>query len=866
MSEPIDGQEVLRAARRGDVEWLRNSGCDLLAEYGTYGTFVWQAALETDQDEVLKLCLQASLSPNGTRKYLLIKEAIDEGADNCIELLLQSGADLSLESEEGDSVLFVALWAERFDLAELALERGANPFVYNLRRLAANRTEKLWRTIRVYQRQYRREHAPHHEAIRQVLQGNTRLSLTAEQAQETLYSYKRTTLLHLAATKNRSVALESILDAGADVNHRNSCYQSRVDRRGDCIIHSGVYGGCTPLMLAAEREAEDAVRVLLGRGADLEACDSAGNTPLHMACRTKNLRIVQDLVTAGANVNARMADGCTPLILATAFSLPTMVEFLLNAGADISASDNEGFTALLQAAWVGRAETARLLLSRGAQVCALANGWCVRPWRDGDFWEALTDDRRTATMRVLLPHLDCNAPNRKCSPLLTAVRNQHWAAVPLMVEAGARLYEGESAGVMSRARGKRQPLQQARALAALAKIGQLPSPADYQQAVEEDLKPVVKRMAQLGCNPSHGLHYAKGLDMLDLLISLGADVNQPNESGELPLQSAIKSGNLEVVKRLRKLGAEPLARDAEGHSAVDVAQLAPKPLKLMFVAFTPNPAAVATLRLRESLRGKKPPGLSDVERWIQDGANVNLVVEPGITALTAALGFRAWAVADALLAAGAKATWESDTLTTVRQIVETRSSQWQADVDLTTQLIGATPKLFTEAQGAVLYSMDRQVEVRAAELVLAGEEKSAAESQAREEVCQELVQEINLEVNQSWCGVWRPTYSYRDQILLVEGRNPYAAIALFQFHGHRIGFVAIRFMAFLRQWEHLDWKLTGIVGRTLELKLEKFPEDMVTWFKELRSICPGMIGYRDEEIDFWNENARESGFIYVHID
>lgn len=703
-------------------------------------------------------------------------------------------------------------------------------------------------------------------AIRQLLESDSRLEVTADQAQAILFSYKKTTLLHLAASNNRSFALESMLDAGADVNTRNSGYQYRVDRRGPAEWHASVYGGCTPLMQAAEHEAEDAVRVLLSRGADLEACDSYGNTPLHMACHTKNLRIVQDLVAAGAKVNARTEDGCTPLFIATGHSTAAMVEFLLDAGAEIEATDNEGHTALLQAAWWGRVETAQLLLARGATVRAEVDNRFERPWREGDFWEALTDERRTATMRVLLPHLDCNAPNRKCSPLLTAVRNQHWAAVPLMVEAGARLYEGESAGVMSRARGKRQPLQQARALTALAKLGQLPSPADYQQAVEEDLKPVVKRMVQLGCNPSHGLHYAKGIEMVDLLMKLGADVNQPNEAGELPLQSAIKSGNLEVVKRLRKLGAEPLARDAEGHSAVDVAQLAPKPLKLMFVAFTPNPAAVATLRLRESLRGKKPPEISDVERWIQDGANVNLVVEPGITALTAALGFRAWAVADALLSAGAKATWESDTLTTVRQIVETRSSQWQADVDLTTQLIGATPKLFTEAQGALLFSMDRQVEVRAAELVLAGEEKSAAEYQAREEVCQELVQEINLEVNQSWCGAWRPAYNYRDQILLVEGRNPNAAIALSQFHGHRIGFAAIRFMAFLRQWEHLDWELAGIVGRTLHLKLEKFPEDMVTWFKELRSICPGMIGYRDEEIDFWNENARESGFIYVYID
>lgn len=797
--------------------------------------------------------------------HRLISDAIYEESEKCIDLILHLGGDLNLDSDEGYSPIIAAVYAERFDLVEAALKAGANPFIFNLQRLAANRKEPIWRTIRSYQREYRKRHAAQHQAIRQMIEGDLRLDVTAQQAQAILFSYKKTTLLHLAAMMNRSLALESMLEAGADVNALNSGFQYRIDLRGAGEWHSSVYGGCTPLIVAAEHGAGEAVKVLLRHHADLEACDPAGNTALHMACRTKNFQVVQDLIAAGADVNARINYGGTPLIMASANSTPAVVQLLLDAGADIHAADEEGYTALLEAAWEGRAETAKLLLSRGAKTEVEMNlqGY-KRPLEMGDFWDALNYKRRTSTLRVLLPHLDCNAPNRKCSPLRTAVLYEHWAAVSLMIEAGARHYEGETLSVMGR--GKRQPLQQARAVRALAKLGHLPSNADFEQAVAEDLRPVVRSMVEHGSNPSHGLHFAKEVEMVDLLVSLGANVNAPNETGEFPLQSAVRTENIPVIKRLRALGADPMARDARGHTAVDLAQLAPKDLKSMFEAHTPDPASVATLRLRQLLGEKRPPLLSDVEQLIHEGADVNLMVEPGITALTAALSLRAWDLADALIRAGATSTWESETLTIVRQIIEEPSPRWQTDVDIVSNQLGALPKSFTNAKGAVLYSLDSQVEIRTAELIAIGEVESSARFDASQEVSVEWVERLSSLVEQKWCGLWRPARSNDAQLLLVDQPNLYAVIAFTQFHGSKLGAAAVRLITFLREWEQLDLVLTEVAGRYLEFKIEKFPHDFIAWFKELRIICPGMRIWSDEEIEGWPEVIHESHILSIQID
>src|SRR5437667_12219294 len=54
-------------------------------------------------------------------------------------------------------------------------------------------------------------------------------------------------------------------------------------------------------------------KILIDRGADVNATADDGATPLHEACRLGTTSVARILLTAGANVNARDVKGRTPL-------------------------------------------------------------------------------------------------------------------------------------------------------------------------------------------------------------------------------------------------------------------------------------------------------------------------------------------------------------------------------------------------------------------------------------------------------------------------------------------------------------------------------------------------------------------------
>lgn len=59
--------------------------------------------------------------------------------------------------------------------------------------------------------------------------------------------------------------------------------------------------GQTPVHYACTQEHLEAVEVLIGLGANVDAQDSEGNTPLHVATRTRHTAIAQLLLRTGAN-------------------------------------------------------------------------------------------------------------------------------------------------------------------------------------------------------------------------------------------------------------------------------------------------------------------------------------------------------------------------------------------------------------------------------------------------------------------------------------------------------------------------------------------------------------------------------------
>jgi hypothetical protein len=83
---------------------------------------------------------------------------------------------------------------------------------------------------------------------------------------------------------------------------------------------------------AAEQGGLEIVKMLLARGAEVDARDKWIQTPLHRAAFQGELRVAEVLLKRGADVNAKTSDEKSPLDLA---SQPATVALLLQHAADI---------------------------------------------------------------------------------------------------------------------------------------------------------------------------------------------------------------------------------------------------------------------------------------------------------------------------------------------------------------------------------------------------------------------------------------------------------------------------------------------------------------------------------------------------
>lgn len=154
-----------------------------------------------------------------------------------------------------------------------------------------------------------------------------------------------------AAMKGDLVAVRVLIGRGADVNAA----------QGD---------GMTALHWAAERGDSAMTSVLLKARANVRAVTRIGDyTPLHIAAKTGNAAVVAALLDAGSDAKALTGTGATALHFAAASGNAASVSALIARGADVNAREPEwGQTPLIFAAAKDRADAIRVLLKAGAQA------------------------------------------------------------------------------------------------------------------------------------------------------------------------------------------------------------------------------------------------------------------------------------------------------------------------------------------------------------------------------------------------------------------------------------------------------------------------------------------------------------------
>lgn len=126
--------------------------------------------------------------------------------------------------------------------------------------------------------------------------------------------------------------------------------------------------GESPLIAAAKRNDETAVRELLKQGVDPDSQQADGATAIHWAVYRENISMLDALLDAGANVNASNRLGASPLFIAAESGDVEFIRRLLEASANPDAALQLGETPLMTASRAGSAAGVRLLIAAGANV------------------------------------------------------------------------------------------------------------------------------------------------------------------------------------------------------------------------------------------------------------------------------------------------------------------------------------------------------------------------------------------------------------------------------------------------------------------------------------------------------------------
>ncbi|PUZ67784.1 hypothetical protein GQ55_3G462100 [Panicum hallii var. hallii] len=233
--------------------------------------------------------------------------------------------------------------------------------------------------------------------------------------------------------------------------------------------------------------------------------------PLHVAAGTRYLEMCKMLVRKyKCNPNAAGADGETPLFFAIlGQGSRAIVQYLINSGADPNKANNRGITPLHLAAGQGHCEIAEYLLCKGANVDPIC--------QDGEAPLHIAARRGMLRMvKLLLSHrADCNRLSDKLhTPLVASLFGSSLECLEAFIKAGANINTGS-------------------------------------------------RVTPLSVAARKGL-----ADCINCLLSKGANPNEPDEDGKLPIEIAASRGWRECVDILL-----PVTNPLEKYANLSIAQM-----------------------------------------------------------------------------------------------------------------------------------------------------------------------------------------------------------------------------------------------------------------------------------------------------
>ena len=286
---------------------------------------------------------RAQYRPVGGLTALLY--AARDGCYDCVEELLQAGADVNRPTPEGVTPLMLALDNDHNEVAAFLLDRGANPNLWD-----------WWGRTALYIAVDRRD-----EILFPTRTGLLTVRIRSGEAEPA-----RRTSNHPPVSGIQII--NQLLAAGVDVDPQLNMHRPSRGGNSGRFVEEFYNTGCTPLMRAAVAGDVEAARALLDKGASpnivamgsspflIAAGVGMGGTGTGLAAATSaggpaNLPLMDLMLQHGANVNSQVTG-------------TSMYSLRISR----APSSTEGMTALHVAAQRGTVDVARYLLENGART------------------------------------------------------------------------------------------------------------------------------------------------------------------------------------------------------------------------------------------------------------------------------------------------------------------------------------------------------------------------------------------------------------------------------------------------------------------------------------------------------------------
>ncbi|XP_044726605.1 putative ankyrin repeat protein RF_0381 isoform X3 [Chrysoperla carnea] len=325
------GRSLIRAIRNGELETAR----ELINSYGLP---------------------YSESSPKG---YDLLCDALDNKHSEIAKLLLTSGSEVNSKTynykNSSNTPLHFAVINDDIEIIKMLLVRGAN----------INTQNRFGQT-------------PLHKAIENNDQVEIIELLLKHKADINAEDECRKTPLFKAIENKNLKITKLLLDNGANVKDDPKLLHSAT--MGECteivellLQHNAdvnVKDGCgqTPLYNAIQNNRLEIIELLLKHEADVNVKNRFGQTPLYNAVKNYQLEITELLLKHEADVNVKNLYGRTPLYKAIKNNQLEITELLLKHKADINAQDVERKTPLFYAIKNENLKITKLLLDNGVNV------------------------------------------------------------------------------------------------------------------------------------------------------------------------------------------------------------------------------------------------------------------------------------------------------------------------------------------------------------------------------------------------------------------------------------------------------------------------------------------------------------------